>query len=301
MNENSGNNEVREDKDFSWGWFSLFFVLLLVACIAYPFILRGLVHWMNPGKLDKYGLVGDMFGALNAFISGCAFIGVIISLYLQRQDLKLQKKDLALQLKEMREARKEAEEQTKQFKKQVQIGKEAQFRDDFYRRLELLQALSNNVIYHHSSVEPINTSTPSGILAWQNIYLEITELISMESPCQVSAELCALLTPIVAWHRFLVNTLDDTIRHHSGENATDTESEILAQYIHTILNSLTEFQRDFFVFFLDVRNDKTCSEMKKYLYNEKYIDENFIKNLIFSHATPNRTHLINDLQNVFPS
>lgn len=265
------------------------------------FFIYWLFAWSISDDRAEAGTFGDQFGGLNAIISGLAFVGLFISLQLQRNELRLQRHDLKLQREEMKKSREEAEEQTQQFKIQVQIGKEAQFRDDFYRRLELLQTLSNNVIYHHSSVEPINTSTPSGILAWQNIYLEMTKLISMESPCQASAELCALLTPIVAWHRFLVNTLDDTIRHHSGENATDAESETLAQYIHIILNSLTEFQRDFFVFFLDVRNDKTCSEIKKYLYNEKYIDDNLIKNLIFSHEAPNRTHTINDLRNVFPS
>lgn len=147
MSEHPENDEIKEGKDYTWVWLPLSLMLLLGACISYPFILRSLIHWLNPGELDKYGQVGDMFGALNAFISGCAFIGVIVSLYLQRQDLKLQRKDLALQLNEMRNAHMEAEKQTKHFEEQVQLGKDAQFADDFYRRMSLLKAMEQDITY----------------------------------------------------------------------------------------------------------------------------------------------------------
>lgn len=306
MGEKSDNGTFKEGKDFSWGWLLFFFVLLLVACIAYPFILRGLVHWMNPGKLDKYGLVGDMFGALNAFISGCAFIGVIISLYLQRQDLKLQKKDLALQLKEMREARKEAEEQTKQFKEQVEIGKLAQFSDAFYRRVELLQSLRNYVIFEEEAYisGKVIGDKLSGVMAWQMMHDRF--LSALRAPGYPLGQLTAhreTLSGISAWHKTFIMLIHDTITYFHdyqySDNANLTERfnhDEASHYIRVVLNTFTKYEKDFMLLLFDLYNEESPfsegERVKRYLYKHQFFTNNDISTNIFACGSERRKNVL---------
>lgn len=60
--------------------------------------------------LAMLGQLGDSFGALNTLFSGLAFLGIIISIKLQRDDLKLQREELARQYNEMKSQRELAEE-----------------------------------------------------------------------------------------------------------------------------------------------------------------------------------------------
>ena len=301
MGEKSDNGTFKEGKDFSWGWLLFFFVLLLVACIAYPFILRGLVHWMNPGKLDKYGLVGDMFGALNAFISGCAFIGVIISLYLQRQDLKLQRKDLALQLQEMREARKEAEEQTQQFKEQVEIGKRAQFYDNFYRRLELLQSLSNNVAFDATSRNNGITSVRdmSGSIAWKSIHSAVALYIQHGGDNHYGfLSHIEALSAIIAWYQTLILFINDVIQHF-GEKDIASRSEAL-DHVRIIFNSISEYEKDFLILFMDVREDDMSATVKDYLYRHEFIESSTKTRRLFGVSSRNRNTAIKIIREKLP-
>ncbi|MFP3595074.1 hypothetical protein SB689_24320, partial [Chryseobacterium sp. SIMBA_038] len=55
-------------------------------------------HAINLGK-DYQGLFGDMFGASNAVFTGLSFVGVIIAILLQRQDLKETKEEVVNQNK----------------------------------------------------------------------------------------------------------------------------------------------------------------------------------------------------------
>lgn len=302
MGEKSDNGTFKEGKDFSWGWLLFFFVLLLVACIAYPFILRELVHWMNPGKLDKYGLVGDMFGALNAFISGCAFIGVIISLYLQRQDLKLQRKDLALQLQEMREARKESEEQTKQFKEQVEIGKLAQFSDAFYRRVELLQSLRNYVIFEEEAYtrgKAIGDKL-SGVIAWQMMHDRFRcALRAPDYPIDRLAAHRETLSGISAWHKTFIMLIYDTITYFHDYQYSDNANPIecfnhdeVSHYIRVVLNTFTKYEKDFMLLLFELYNEESSfpegEGVKRYLYKHQFITDHDITTNMFARESKQR-------------
>ena len=69
-------------------------------------------------KAEERGTYGDMFGAVNALFSGLAFLGVIIAILMQREELQLQRADLALQRKELELTREEMKAQTESFKRQ---------------------------------------------------------------------------------------------------------------------------------------------------------------------------------------
>lgn len=92
-----------------WAFFPgviiLWIVLLVIDLCAYEII-------------DKLGQVGDSFGTLNTLFSGLAFLGIIISIKYQRDDLKLQRKTLAMQLDEIISQRKAQEDQAKEVKLQ---------------------------------------------------------------------------------------------------------------------------------------------------------------------------------------
>jgi len=50
--------------------------------------------------LSQFGTIGDMFGALNTFFTGCAFAGLVYTILLQRRELRLQNDELNRQATE---------------------------------------------------------------------------------------------------------------------------------------------------------------------------------------------------------
>jgi hypothetical protein len=79
---------------------------------ATPYILLGLVFVLWGGcwvvvplmycPPEGSGTFGDMFGAVNALFSGLAFVGLIYTILLQREDLKLTQDELRGQKEEFR-------------------------------------------------------------------------------------------------------------------------------------------------------------------------------------------------------
>lgn len=74
----------------------------LILCIGGMF----LSHWYAERYFEvsndenPQALLGDSFGAVNALISAFAFAGVIVAIFLERNELKLQRKDLSFQQQE---------------------------------------------------------------------------------------------------------------------------------------------------------------------------------------------------------
>ena len=83
------------------------------------------------------GEFGDRFGPLTALFSGLAFVGVIITVLLQSQELKLQRKEL-------RETRDVMKEQTKNIERQI-------LDDNFYQQVRL----------HNENIGAIRQSPPN--------------------------------------------------------------------------------------------------------------------------------------------
>lgn len=58
--------------------------------------------WINANINPDYrGIVGDMFGAVNALFSGLAFAGLIYTITVQRKELSLQREAIQMQTKEL--------------------------------------------------------------------------------------------------------------------------------------------------------------------------------------------------------
>lgn len=303
---NKAETEIKTYRGTFWG----LLILLTLACISHPFIIRWAYSLCSSAKhLEQCGQIGDCFGALNAFISGCAFIAVVVSmkqqteqLKLQREDLKNQRADLALQREEMKKSREEAEAQTQQFKEQVKIGEKAQFNDNFYRRLELLKSLSNNVAFDGSSTDMDGTEIireQSGSLAWKNFHLMVMRALSGKDNIQSFIYHTEALTAIAAWHKTLVTLINDVIDYFPDGDKDNMPSNAPINHIKIIYNSLTEFEMDFHILFLDILQDDTNRRAKEKLYELSSVLHRNIENCAFAQLTPHRKSIIQTLRAIF--
>lgn len=83
---------------------------------------------------EHRGLSGDMFGSVNALFSGLAFVGITLTILLQRNELVLQRRDLALTRKELQRSAAAQESSEQQLASQAQHLQQA-------ARLTAIQAL----------------------------------------------------------------------------------------------------------------------------------------------------------------
>ena len=126
------------------------------------FLLNGVLTLFIDNWSDR-GTFGDQFGAVNALFSGLAFAGLIITILLQRRDLRLQRKDLWMQRKELELTRKEMEDQTAEFATQNKTLRKQTFENTFFHMMELQQQIVNDlratIVEDHIVDEQSNTGT----------------------------------------------------------------------------------------------------------------------------------------------
>ena len=99
----SKKEQNKKVKDFSLLIGIVSFVIVISLWITN--LLYGLS--LSPESENTRGIFGDMFGAVNAVFSGLAFAGIILSLYMQRIELKIQRKELKLTRKEVKKTNKQ--------------------------------------------------------------------------------------------------------------------------------------------------------------------------------------------------
>lgn len=109
-------------------WFLWIIGLGSIAFMSFT-LWQNYLYATSLGK-DYQGLFGDMFGASNALFTGLSFVGVIIAIRLQSQELKLQRKELELNRIEMELTRDEFATQNSTMKLQ-------QFENTFFQMLSL--------------------------------------------------------------------------------------------------------------------------------------------------------------------
>jgi hypothetical protein len=72
---------------------------------------------------EQGGQFGDAFGALTSLFNALAFVGLIITILHQRDELRLQRQELALQRKELADTREVLIEQRKQLASQANAAR----------------------------------------------------------------------------------------------------------------------------------------------------------------------------------
>jgi len=94
-------------KGRTWLWFLLFPAIFLVWWLFELWIVQRWPTWVLRGQF------GDSFGAINALFSGLALAGIILAIFLQKQELELQRKELELTRQELARTAK-AQEQSRE-------------------------------------------------------------------------------------------------------------------------------------------------------------------------------------------
>lgn len=108
-------------------------------------------------SLEKLNEIGDAFNILNTFFTALAFIGLILTILLQRKDLALQREELKLQREEMQRQCEEQKRQADEFEEQNRLMKIQQFESFFFKQLEYLDYLSKNIrVYGNRGTGAIN-------------------------------------------------------------------------------------------------------------------------------------------------
>lgn len=89
-------------------------IAFILVFLVYFFVVRNLLPiWAESGQF------GDMFGGLNALFSGLAFLGIIYTISLQREELGLQRKELELTRAELKRTAQAQEKSEKALSKQA--------------------------------------------------------------------------------------------------------------------------------------------------------------------------------------
>lgn len=117
----------------AWRWINWLAVdLVIIAWIASPWLIES---WFE--NASDRGTFGDSFGALTSLFTGLAFVGLIITLRQQKQQIEMQREDLKLQRVDAERTREELEGQKEQMALQNQSLKQQMFEQTFFNLLGL--------------------------------------------------------------------------------------------------------------------------------------------------------------------
>lgn len=153
----------------------VFFALLLGAIIGLHWAWWHWSEWYLANIDQKYavgGQIGDRFGFLTSLLSGLAFWGLIVTLFMQRHELieqretlqaqldqlKLQREDLELQREVMRESRVEL---AKSSEAQERLARLQRDQNDLAATEQLWKMLENMRIFDYKARELIGSFSGS--------------------------------------------------------------------------------------------------------------------------------------------
>lgn len=124
---NTDKDTEDNDNDFIWTAAIVTVVIIGLWTITY-FSLKDL-------EPNDRGTIGDMFGSINSLFSGLALAGIILTILLQRKELKLQRKELA--------------DTRVEFKIQNETLKLQRFESTFFNLLNLHHSIVNAIDYRY--------------------------------------------------------------------------------------------------------------------------------------------------------
>ena len=103
------NKEPEHNKPYNWRKVAIWGSLIIV--LSWLFTLAAFL-WLPPIiEVGNRGTFGDMFGGLTSIFSGMAFLGIIVSIIMQHEELKYTRGTLQLQITELELTRKTLEAQ----------------------------------------------------------------------------------------------------------------------------------------------------------------------------------------------
>jgi hypothetical protein len=125
--------------------------LLLIALVIIAFLVAYgsfVIHSTSTDpfeNIESAGVFGDSFGVLTSLFSGLAFAGIIVTVWMQRDELRLQRKELELTREELKATREE-------MKSQHSTAKLQNFESTFFQMLRLHNEIVDSIdILHQRS------------------------------------------------------------------------------------------------------------------------------------------------------
>lgn len=80
---------------------TLFTLLFL---IVFAWAISGVIIYYAASNWSDRGTIGDMFGAVNALFSGLAFVGLIYTIIMQREEIKMNLQEIEMNRKELKKS-----------------------------------------------------------------------------------------------------------------------------------------------------------------------------------------------------
>ncbi|QEG39384.1 putative phage abortive infection protein [Roseimaritima ulvae] len=131
--------ELEEGRERSLVWLKWLCVAFIAVCIIVAVVATPGSIWLATGKEPATaGEFGDMFGASNALFSGLAFLGVVVAILLQSQEL-------ALQREELKSTRQVLSDQRNEMKTQNAALAKQQFQSMFFQMVSLHNQIVNDL------------------------------------------------------------------------------------------------------------------------------------------------------------
>lgn len=129
---------------------------------------------------EKYGTYGDAYGSLNTLFSGWAFALLLISLFMQRQELQAQRKELAAQRDEISKSNDIAEQQRGITEQQAKLL-EQQIKDTKIQNFNqvLFQFLDEKKL-RLDSIKQDNVEAHKILRMYAMSFLDTLEIINLE-------------------------------------------------------------------------------------------------------------------------
>lgn len=140
--------------------------LILLACLV-----LGLLPLAFVKETQDAGAIGDAFGGVNALFSGLAFAGLVVTLYLQRQELELQRNELRCTLDEHRKMAKAQEETEKRL-----------FLSAYLNALESLRQISFSRLYSPRIQDRPTLATCQGLVYENRVVESLTAVLTNLEP-----------------------------------------------------------------------------------------------------------------------
>lgn len=138
------NTKSNKTEFFEKWWFYLIIVgvIFLTWAASAFFLVHASFDNTNGDIWTIRGTFGDMFGAVNALFSGLAFGGMIVTLLMQRKELKLQREELTKTTNEL-------EGQKKIMEMQQKVANIQCFENGFYKLISKHTEIVNDIRYYH--------------------------------------------------------------------------------------------------------------------------------------------------------
>ena len=126
-------------------------IILGLAAAAWTAYMAAIWTWLTPPgvSFERAGQFGDAFGALNGFLTACAFAAVIITYLLQREQLSLAKSQIAGQ-------RSEIEAQERQRAETLRLSRQQAFEQTLFKMIDNWRSHALSVNFQQTGVQVRN-------------------------------------------------------------------------------------------------------------------------------------------------